>query len=260
MAVTVARELAQQCAARELPFIFKASFDKANRTASTSFRGPGLHQGLEWLRDVRERVSVPVLTDVHTAAQCEEVAHAVDALQIPAFLSRQTDLLAAAGATGLPVNLKKGQFLAPWQVAPATEKIEGAQEVWVTERGTSFGHGDLVVDFRSTQTLAAAGRIVFDASHSAQTPGSAGTRSGGDRRWIPVLTRAAAAAGYDGLFLEVHPDPEHARSDRDTQWPLSQIGPLLDSFLALREARIRAPVIEVGGSLSSTPGGLESPG
>ena len=239
MALKVATELAKQCAARDLPFIFKASFDKANRTSGGSYRGPGLTQGLEWLRDVRTTAAVPVLTDVHTAAQCGEVAGGVDVLQIPAFLSRQTDLLVAAGATGLPVNLKKGQFLAPWQVAPAVEKIQGAQEVWITERGTSFGHGDLVVDFRSTPTLAAAGRILFDASHSAQTPGGAGSRSGGDRAWIPILARAAAAAGYDGLYLEVHPDPAQAQSDRDTQWPLADVGLLLDSFLALRSARVQ---------------------
>ncbi|MCO4768842.1 MAG: 3-deoxy-8-phosphooctulonate synthase [Deltaproteobacteria bacterium] len=239
MAVRVASELAAQCASRNLPFVFKASFDKANRTAGSSYRGPGLDEGLRWLDAARGAADVPILTDVHLPSQCAIAAEVADVLQIPAFLSRQTDLLAAAAATGRAVNLKKGQFLAPWQVKPALTKLSAAPQVWVTERGTSFGHGDLVVDFRSFVTMSeATSRLIFDASHSAQTPGGGGDRSAGDRRWIPVLSRAAAGAGYDGLYLEVHPDPATARSDRDTQWPLHEVGPLLDAFLAVRAARL----------------------
>jgi 2-dehydro-3-deoxyphosphooctonate aldolase (KDO 8-P synthase) len=241
MAVDVAREVAAQCARRGVPFVFKASFDKANRTSGESYRGPGMGRGLDWLEAVRAEVEVPILTDVHLPSQCEAAARVADVLQIPAFLSRQTDLLAAAGGTGATVNLKKGQFMAPWQVGPAAKKAEGAAQVWITERGTSFGHGDLVVDFRAIVALADTGcPLVFDASHSAQTPGGAGGRSGGDRAWIPPLARAAAGAGFDGLYLEVHPDPHSALSDRDTQWPLADLGPLLDGFLAVRAARIEA--------------------
>lgn len=239
MAREVATEVARVAAARDLPFVFKASVDKANRTSGDSWRGPGWERGLDWLARLGADLGVPVITDVHEADQAASAARAVDALQIPAFLCRQTDLLRAAAATGLPVNLKKGQFLAPWQVGPAAEKLDGAPEIWLTERGTSFGHGDLVVDFRSVVALRATGRpLLFDASHAAQTPGGAGSASSGDRRWIPVLARAAGAAGYDGLYLEVHPDPPSARSDRDTQWPLADLARLLDAFLAARAARL----------------------
>ena len=236
-ALLIADTLATEAARRHLPFVFKASFDKANRTSGGSYRGPGLDAGLEILARVRSSVGVPLLTDIHTAAQASAAAEVVDVLQIPAFLCRQTDLLAAAGATGRVVNLKKGQFLAPWQVGPALEKLDGAADRWITERGTSFGHGDLVVDFRSLSALAEHGRPIFDASHAAQTPGGRGTASGGDRSVIPTLVGAAAGAGYDGLYLEVHPDPARALSDPDTQWPLDAIGPLLDRFLAIRAAR-----------------------
>jgi len=238
MAQDVAGFVAELCAARGVAFVFKASFDKANRTAGSSYRGPGLERGLDWLAGVQSALDVPLLTDVHLPDQCALAADVVDVLQIPAFLCRQTDLLAAAAHTGAVVNLKKGQFLAPWQVGPAVDKLVGASQVWVTERGTSFGHGDLVVDFRGTLALKETGcPLLFDASHSAQTPGGAGDRSGGDRRWIPILARAAAGAGYDGLYLEVHPNPSEALSDRDTQWPLGELAPLLDSFLAVRAAR-----------------------
>ncbi len=236
--VTVAEVLAKAAAARSLPFVFKASFDKANRTAGTSWRGPGLEAGLAVLARIR-RLGIAVLTDIHEPAQAPLVAEVADVLQIPAFLCRQTDLLVAAGATGRVVNIKKGQFLAPWQTGPAVSKVGSDAEVWITERGTSFGHGDLVVDFRALAALSESGaRAVFDASHSAQRPGGRGDSSGGDRAAIPLLVGAAAGAGYDGLFLEVHPDPSKARSDPDTQWPLDEVGPLIDRFLRIRAARL----------------------
>lgn len=224
--------------AEELGFdlVFKASFDKANRSSGRSYRGPGLAAGLAVLGDLKERLGLRILTDVHEPGQAAAVAEIVDVLQIPAFLCRQTDLLIAAASTGRPVNLKKGQFLAPWLAGPAVQKLRdaGAGEVWLTERGTSFGHGDLVVDFRALPVLQATGcPVLFDASHSAQKPGARGESSGGDRSVIPVLADAAAGAGFDGLYLEVHPDPARARSDADTQWPLASVRPLLERFSTL---------------------------
>jgi 2-dehydro-3-deoxyphosphooctonate aldolase (KDO 8-P synthase) len=220
--------------------VFKCSFDKANRTSGRSFRGPGIEDGLAMLGALKRRISgLRVLVDVHEPAQADAASWVADVLQVPAFLCRQTDLLAACGAACPVVNLKKGQFMAPWQVAPAVDKLRdaGAREVWVTERGTSFGHGDLVVDFRALPELAAAAdRVLFDATHSAQRPGGHGDRSGGDRRWTPPLLRAAIAAGFVGIYLETHPDPAAARSDPDTQWPL----PLLDPLLAHAAALIAA--------------------
>ncbi len=228
-AIGIAEAVAE--AADGFEFFFKASFDKANRTAANGWRGPGLEEGLRGLERIREATGARLLTDIHLPEQAAIAAEVVDVLQIPAFLCRQTDLLRAAAATGRIVNLKKGQFLAPWQVAPAVEKLELAEEVWVTERGTSFGHGDLVVDFRGLPTMQATGcPVVFDATHSAQRPGARGDSSGGDRSVIPTLARAAAGAGFDGLFLEVHPDPARARSDVDTQWPLPRLPELLDAF------------------------------
>jgi 2-dehydro-3-deoxyphosphooctonate aldolase (KDO 8-P synthase) len=242
----LAEGLSEAAAKHEFRFTFKASFDKANRTSGASPRGPGLREGLEILASVREQTRVSTLTDIHTPDQAEAAARAADVIQIPALLSRQTDLLRAAAATGRLVNLKKGQFLAPWQVAPAVEKLSraGAKEIWITERGTSFGHGDVVVDFRSLAELRATGcPVLIDASHGAQRPGLHIDRSGGDRAWTPILARAGAAAGFDGLYLEVHPDPSRALSDADTQWPLSRIGPLLDQFVSLwRCARALPPI------------------
>ena len=238
MTLDIAEALARAADRHRLNLVFKASFDKANRTSGRSPRGPGLHAGLEVLRAAREAIDRPVLTDVHEAAQAAVAAEVVDVLQIPAFLCRQTDLLAAAAATGRTVNLKKGQFLAPSQVAPAVQKLRdaGASEVWLTERGTSFGHGDLVVDFRSLPELAATGcPVLFDASHVCQRPGAAGDRTGGSRADAPVLARAAAAVGVDGLYLEVHPSPADALSDPDTQWPLDRLDELLTPFVALWE-------------------------
>ncbi len=235
--------------ARELgfDFVFKASFDKANRSSGRSFRGVGLEPGLALLDELKQRHGVRVLTDVHEPAQAAVAAQVVDVLQIPAFLCRQTDLLMAAAATGRPVNLKKGQFLAPWLAGPAVQKLRdgGATEVWLTERGTSFGHGDLVVDFRGLPAMQATGcPVLFDASHSAQKPGARGDSSGGDRAVIPVLSDAAAGAGFDGLYLEVHPDPSRAKSDADTQWPLTQVRPLLERFAMLWRCRRTLPSLE----------------
>ena len=235
MAVTLAR-LARR---RRIPFVFKASFDKANRTAVTSFRGPGLGEGLRILARVRRETGLPVLTDVHETAQVPAVAEVVDVIQVPAFLARQTDLLAAAGRTGLPVNIKKGQFMAPGDLAHAVDKVRagGSRSVLVTERGTTFGYHDLVVDMRSLPRLAdLPAAVVFDGTHSVQKPAGRGASSGGDRAMIPVLVRAAVAAGVDALFLEVHPRPDRALSDGPNAWPLGRLEALWDTALAVRRA------------------------
>jgi len=233
--VSTAQVLQDTAAKAGFDFIFKASFDKANRSSLDSWRGPGMQAGLELLAELRAELGLTVLCDIHEPDQAATVAGCVDILQVPAFLCRQTDLLLSAAATGRPVNLKKGQFLAPWQVQGAVDKLRrgGATTVLLTERGTSFGHGDLVVDFRGLLELQATGcPTLFDASHSAQQPGAHGDRSGGERRWSPLLARAAAASGFDGLYLEVHPCPQEALSDPDTQWPLNEVGTLLEHFKA----------------------------
>ena len=242
VATTVARDVAPLAERLGFDWLFKASFDKANRSAGEAWRGPGLERGLELLAAVKEAVGVRILTDIHEPAQAEAAAQVADVLQIPAFLCRQTDLLVAAGATGRIVNWKKGQFVAPWAVDPAVEKLRraGAADVWITERGTSFGHGDLVVDYRGLLPMRATGcPVIFDATHSTQRPGLHVDRSGGERAAVPVLARAAAGAGFDGLFLEVHPDPPRARSDADTQWPLAELPALLEAFATLWAAARR---------------------
>ncbi len=219
-----------------MPCIFKASFDKANRTSVASYRGPGLGTGLEVLRAVKEEVGIPVLTDIHEPAQAEPAARVCDVLQIPAFLCRQTDLLLAAGRSGAAVNIKKGQFLSPWEMKHAVEKVRstGNERVFLTERGSSFGYQNLVVDMRSFAVLREFGcPVVFDATHSLQLPGSGGSTSGGQRQFGEVLARAAVAAGVDGLFLEVHDRPTAALSDAATQWPLDRLEPLLEQVLAI---------------------------
>ena len=221
-----------------IPYIFKASYDKANRTSVNSFRGPGIVKGTRILRALAEATGLPVLTDVHEAGHCEIAAEAVDVLQIPAFLCRQTDLLVAAGKTGRAVNIKKGQFVAPWDMKYPVEKTlsTGNERVFLTERGASFGYNNLVVDFRSLPVMRSFAPIVFDGTHSVQQPSSAGGVSGGQPEFIPLLARAAVAAGVDGLFLEVHDDPAHAKSDGANALDLKSLRPLLENLLAIHAA------------------------
>lgn len=228
----VAETLARLQATLGIPVCFKASFDKANRARAGSPRGPGIEPGLQSLARIKREFGLPVLTDIHQADQAAVAAAVVDALQIPAFLCRQTDLLQAAGATGIPVNVKKGQWLGPEEMVGAVEKLRagGSRDVAVTERGTGFGYGDLIVDMRSFGRLKAATGVpvIFDATHSVQQPGQGpGGVSGGNREHIPALLAAAAAAGADGFFLETHPAPEQALSDAATQWPLTELEELM---------------------------------
>jgi 2-dehydro-3-deoxyphosphooctonate aldolase (KDO 8-P synthase) len=222
-----------------IPYVFKASFDKANRTSVHSFRGPGLEKGLRTLEKVKKEFGVPVVTDIHESSQAAPAGEVCDLLQIPAFLARQTDLLAAAGATGRAVNVKKGQFMAPTDMRHAVNKLAeaGCHDVLLTERGTTFGYGMLVTDFRALPLMAKTGApIVFDATHSVQMPSMAGDKSGGQREMIPPLMRAAVAVGIDGLFLETHPDPDKALSDGPNMLPLDRLEALLTTCLRLREA------------------------
>ncbi|MGO9438833.1 MAG: 3-deoxy-8-phosphooctulonate synthase [Terracidiphilus sp.] len=221
-----------------IPYIFKASYDKANRTSVKSFRGPGLAEGTRILGLVAKDTGLPVLTDVHEPAHCEAVAEAVDVLQIPAFLCRQTDLLVAAGKTGRAVNIKKGQFVAPWDMTHPVEKVRstGNERVFLTERGASFGYNTLVVDFRSLAIMRELAPVVFDGTHSVQQPSAANGVSGGQPEFIPLLARAAVAAGVDGLFLEVHDDPANAKSDGANALDLKLLKPLLGRLLAIQKA------------------------
>ena len=222
-----------------VPLIFKGSFDKANRSSGRSSRGPGQEEGLRILGEVKRKFRVPVTTDVHEPKQVAAVAAVVDLLQIPALLCRQTDLLVAAGETGLPVNIKKGQFMAPRDMENAVEKVTltGNSAVLVTERGTTFGYNNLVVDYRGLPAIREGiCPVIFDATHSVQLPGGAGKSSSGDRRFVAPLARAAVAAGVDGVFLEVHPDPSRALSDGPNSLPLDDVEPLLRILLAIREA------------------------
>jgi 2-dehydro-3-deoxyphosphooctonate aldolase (KDO 8-P synthase) len=222
----------------ELPFIFKASFDKANRTAINSFRGPGLSQGLATLARIKSELGIPVLSDVHDVHQVEAAAQVLDVIQIPALLCRQTDLILEVARTGNVINVKKGQFLAPWDVANIVEKIETVSNrgILLTERGASFGYNNLVVDFRSIPIMQTTGYpVIFDATHSVQLPGGAGTSSGGQRQYAPVLARAAMAAGADGIFVEVHPDPERALCDGPNSLRLDTLEPLFSQLKAIRQ-------------------------
>jgi 2-dehydro-3-deoxyphosphooctonate aldolase (KDO 8-P synthase) len=226
----VGRVLKRLTSRMGLPLVFKASYDKANRTSGSSFRGPGLEEGLAILERVRTDLGLPVLTDVHSPAEAELAGKVVDVVQIPAFLCRQTDLLEAAARTGRIVNVKKGQFLAPEDMRGVVEKLEqaGGRQVLVTERGTTFGYHNLVVDFRGLPVLRALGYpVVFDATHAVQLPGGAGDRSAGQREMAPVLARAAVAAGADGIFFETHPEPDQALSDGPNMVPLGDAGALL---------------------------------
>ena len=221
-----------------IPYIFKASYDKANRTSVKSYRGPGLKEGVRLLGRLAKDTGLPVLTDVHEPGHCEMAAEAVDVLQIPAFLCRQTDLLVAAGKTGRAVNIKKGQFVAPWDMTYPLEKVRstGNERVFLTERGASFGYNTLVVDYRSLAVMRRMALVVFDGTHSVQQPSAAGGVSGGQPEFIPLLARAAVAAGVDGLFLEVHDDPPNAKSDAANALHLKLLRPLLEKLLAIHVA------------------------
>ena len=233
---SMAERIAAVCAELKLPYIFKSSYDKANRTSINSYRGPGVAEGLKILRRIKDDLRLPILTDVHEPAQVAAAAEVADVLQIPAFLCRQTDLLVAAGKSGRVVNIKKGQFLSPAEMKTAVEKVAstGNQKILLTERGTSFGYNNLVVDMRSFPIMRGFGYpVVFDATHSLQLPGGEGKQSGGQPEFIEPLSRAAVAAGVDGLFLEVHDDPPAALSDASNQLLLAQLKPLLKKLLAL---------------------------
>ncbi len=231
-----ANALADVCRKLDIPYVFKCSFDKANRTSMHSYRGPGIDDGLQWLADIKQQVGVPVLTNVHDTSQCRVAGEVVDVLQIPAFLCRQTDLLVAAAQTGRSVNIKKGQFVAPEQMQHAVTKVResGNDNVALTERGTTFGHGALVVDFTGIPAMQGFAPVLFDATHSVQRP-SGGATTGGDRSLVAPLARAAVAFGVDGLFMEVHEDPDNAPSDGPNMLPLAEIRPLLESLLRISE-------------------------
>ncbi len=221
-----------------IPFIYKSSYDKANRTSHSSFRGPGLEKGLVILEKVKKQIGVPVLTDVHETSPFKEIASIVDVLQTPAFLSRQTDFIQDVARAGIPVNIKKGQFMAPGDMQYVVEKAKstGNEQIMVCDRGTSFGYNYLVSDMRAMPIMAATGcPVVFDATHSVQMPGGQGGTSGGQREFVPVLARSAMAAGISGLFMETHPDPEKALSDGPNSWPLDQIEPLLATLKSIDE-------------------------
>jgi len=235
----IAEHLAQVSSDLKIPLVFKSSFDKANRTSGKSFRGPGLKAGLAILDEVKKKTGLPVLTDFHESWQAEHVAQVCDILQIPAFLARQTDMLEAAGKTGRVVNVKKGQFMAPVDMKNVVKKLEevGCKRVLLTERGSSFGYQTLVNDFRAIPQMQEYGYpVIFDATHSVQSPGGAGDRSGGDRRMVPYLAKAATAVGCDGIFLEVHPDPDNAPSDGPNMLRLEQFPELVKTCLRLRAA------------------------
>jgi len=253
LAMETAGRLKEIAAAAGVPFVYKSSFDKANRSSGRSFRGPGMDEGLRILADVRKAIGVPVLTDVHEAAQIAEVAAAVDVLQTPAFLCRQTDFIRAVASAGRPVNIKKGQFLAPHDMKNVVDKAREAaieaggdgRNIMVCERGVSFGYNNLVGDMRSLAIMRETGcPVVFDATHSVQLPGGQGTASGGQREFVPVLARAAVAAGVSGLFMETHPDPARALSDGPNAWPLGRMAELLATLVEIDAAVKRAGFAE----------------
>jgi len=230
-----------------IPFIFKSSFDKANRTSGTSFRGPGLEEGLKVLAEVKRQIGVPVLTDVHEYTPMDEVAAVVDVLQTPAFLCRQTDFIQKVANAGRPVNIKKGQFLSPWEMkhVAAKAKATGNEQIMVCERGASFGYNNLVSDMRSLSVMRDTGcPVVFDATHSVQLPGGMDGKSGGQRQFVPVLSRAAMAVGIAGIFMETHPDPDVALSDGPNAWPLPKMKVLLENLIAFDDAAKRGGFIE----------------
>jgi len=247
LVMDVAGRLKEMTAALKIPFIFKASFDKANRSSRSSFRGPGLEGGLRVLARVRDQIGVPVLTDVHEDTPLDEVAAVVDVLQTPAFLCRQTNFIVAACSQGKPVNIKKGQFLSPWEMQNVVDKARstGNTQIMVCERGFSFGYNNLVSDMRSLAVMRGTGcPVVFDATHSVQLPGGRGDSSGGQREFVPVLARSAVAAGVAGIFMETHPDPAKALSDGPNAWPLDRMSSLLSTLAELDRAVKRQPFEE----------------
>lgn len=249
LVLEVAEAVADICLRLGVQYVFKASFDKANRTSSSSFRGPGITDGLNVLQEVKDKLRIPILTDIHESCQAAIVAEVVDVLQIPAFLCRQTDLLMAAAETGKAINVKKGQFLAPAEMSQVVKKLRsaGVENLLLTERGSSFGYNTLVVDFRSLPQLQEFGcPVIFDATHSVQQPGGQGGTSGGQREYVAPLARAAVAVGVDGLFMEIHPRPDEALSDGPNTLPLHRLEPLLRQLLAIRK-----PLIEMGPMPSS---------
>jgi 2-dehydro-3-deoxyphosphooctonate aldolase (KDO 8-P synthase) len=247
LVIDVAGQLKEITTALNIPFIFKASFDKANRSSRSSFRGPGLEGGLAALSHVREKIGVPVLTDVHEDTPLDEVASVVDVLQTPAFLCRQTNFIVAVSSQRKPVNIKKGQFLSPWEMQNVVDKAKstGNTQIMVCERGFSFGYNNLVSDMRSLAVMRATGcPVVFDATHSVQLPGGKGDSSGGQREFVPVLARSAVAAGVAGIFMETHPDPAKALSDGPNAWPLDRMRSLLTTLVELDQAVKKKPFEE----------------
>jgi len=242
LAIDTAGELKAIAAALDIPFIYKSSYDKANRSSHKSFRGPGVDEGLRILQLVREQIDVPVLTDVHEDTPLDEVSAVVDVLQTPAFLCRQTNFIQNVAARGKPVNIKKGQFMSPWDMRNVVDKAmaTGNRQIMVCERGASFGYNNLVSDMRSLAVMRNCGvPVVFDATHSVQLPGGQGDRSGGQREFVPVLARAATAAGISGLFMETHPDPDKALSDGPNAWPLAHLRELLE-VLKMIDATVKS--------------------
>jgi len=247
LALSTSAELKKITAELGIPFIYKSSFDKANRSSADSFRGPGIEEGLRILQKVKDEIGVPVLTDVHEDTPLDEVASVVDVLQTPAFLCRQTNFIQNVARTGKPVNIKKGQFLAPWDMKNVVDKARAAgnDQIMVCERGVSFGYNNLVSDMRSLAVMRNTGApVVFDATHSVQLPGGQGNVSGGQREFIPVLARAAMAAGVSGVFMETHPDPSKAMSDGPNAWPLAQMKDLLETLKILDDTVKSRPFAE----------------
>ncbi|MDD5114599.1 MAG: 3-deoxy-8-phosphooctulonate synthase [Methylobacter sp.] len=247
MAIDTAGYLKELTSALNIPFIYKSSFDKANRSSHESYRGPGVEQGLKILEKVKQQIQVPVLTDVHEDTPLAEVASVVDIMQTPAFLCRQTNFIQQVAEQGIPVNIKKGQFMAPWDMVHVVNKAKatGNQQIMVCERGVSFGYNNLVSDMRSLAVMRDTGcPVVFDATHSVQLPGGQGTSSGGQREHVPVLARAAVAVGIAGLFMETHPDPAKALSDGPNSWPLHRMKELLETLVTIDRAVKATPFIE----------------
>ena len=234
-----AKYLKKICKELQIPFIFKSSFDKANRTAVKSFRGPGFNNGLEILNKIKQKLNIKIISDIHLPKQALDAGKILDIIQIPAFLCRQTDLIFAAAKTGKPINIKKGQFIAPWEVENIIKKAStaGATDISITERGTTFGYNNLIVDFRSIEIIKKMGApVIFDATHSVQLPGGDGKTSGGQRQFAPILAKAAIAAGADGIFIETHPEPDKALCDGPNSIPLNEIKELLQILIAIKKA------------------------